>query len=553
MQSARFATIVAIVASSLTAVPAISQTPKPDLVVLIAIDQFGSQLFNKWRASVSNGLKHIASEGIIYSNAFQSHGVTETCPGHSTLLTGKHPGRTGIVANEWFDAQTGKDIYCVADSTFTSANNPQARKVGPGLLTTDTLGDWLKAQQPESRVVAVSGKDRASITMGGHQADAVFWYEDNFGFTTFLAAGQDAGVKLAPVAALNSRIQAEAKTVPPWTYLDDSCRSLEGEYKLGDVTWHSKLPPEIPQKEGAARTNVRPLHIMDPLTAEAARQLVAYYQLGKRGVTDLLAVSFSATDFIGHGYGTQGPEMCDHIHRLDVVLGEFLSFLDGLGSRVLVVVTGDHGGSDFAERLALQGFAAAKRIDGKTFLANINTDLKANLSLNFDPLLSPDMVQFYAVDDKRRSLDEPLRSRILAAAIDILKGRPEVEEAFALSDLLEHKVVRSAPSDYSLLDRFSQSVMRGRSGDILVAYKAGVSTSRILPTRFIMGHAGPYAPDTSVPIIFLWRQARAQTRLQPVDTTSIAPTLANIMRITTPPDLDGHCLDIGYEGAPLCK
>ena len=222
MQSARFATIVAIVASSLTAVPAISQTPKPDLVVLIAIDQFGSQLFNKWRASVSKGLKHIASEGIIYSNAFQSHGVTETCPGHSTLLTGKHPGRTGIVANEWFDAQTGKEVYCVADSTVTSANNPQARKVGPGLLATDTLGDWLKAQEPESRVVAVSGKDRASITMGGHQADAVFWYEDNFGFTTFLAAGQDAGTKLAPVAALNSRIQAEAKTVPPWTYLDNS-------------------------------------------------------------------------------------------------------------------------------------------------------------------------------------------------------------------------------------------------------------------------------------------------------------------------------------------
>ena len=245
--------------------------------------------------------------------------------------------------------------------------------------------------------------------------------------------------------------------------------------------------------------------------------------------------------------------MCDHIRRLDAVLGEFLSFLDGLGSRVLVVVTGDHGGSDFAERLALQGFAAAKRIDGKTFLANINTELKAKLSLNFDPLLSPDMVQFYAVDDKRRSLDEPLHFRILAAAIDILKVRPEVEEAFALSDLLEHKVVRSAPSTTLCLTASLRASCEDGLATSSLLTRLAFPLRESLPTRFIMGHAGPYAPDTSVPIIFLWRQARAQTRLQPVDTTSIAPTLANIMQMATPPDLDGHCLDIGYEGAPLCK
>jgi hypothetical protein len=113
-------------------------------------------------------------------------------------------------------------------------------------------------------------------------------------------------------------------------------------------------------------------------------------------------------------------------------------------------------------------------------------------------------------------------------------------------------VVGSAPSDYSLRDRFSQSVMQGRSGDILVAYKSGISISPILPTRFIMGHSGPYAHDTAVPIVFWWQGAKPQTRLLPVDTTSIGPTLANIAGVKVPGDLDGSCLEIGYPGAPPC-
>lgn len=543
---------VALLTCLLTIAPAAAQAPKPDLIVLIAIDQLGTQLFNRWRTSASKGLERIADEGILYGNAYQSHGITETCAGHSTLLTGKHPSHTGIVANGWYDGASGKNVYCVADSKFTPAHDAKARKVGPGLLATDTLGDWLKAQQPNARVVSLSCKDRASITMGGHHADAVFWCEDNFGFTTFVAEGEDAAAKLAPLAEINAKVQAEAQSVPPWTYADESCRSLEASYQLGDVTWHSKLPPEIPQKAGAPPAKVRPLHIMDPLTAQAARQLVAHYQLGKRGVTDLLAVSFSATDFIGHGYGTQGPEMCDQMHRLDIILGEFLTFLEGLGSRVLVVVTGDHGGSDFPERLAMQGFASAKRVDRKAFLGGVNADLKTKLSLAADPLVSPDMVQFYAVGADRKALPEPMRSQVIAAAVDAFKARPEVEDAFTLTDLLEHKVAASAPSDYSLRDRFSQSVMQGRSGDIIVAYKSGVSVAPILLTRFIMGHSGPYAHDTAVPIVFWWPGAKPQTRLLPVDTTSIAPTLANIAGITPPGDLDGPCLDIGYPGASPC-
>jgi len=543
---------VAAAALAASAPPAISQT-RPDLVVLIAVDQFGAGLFDRSRSRYQAGLKRIADESIVYSSAYQAHGLTETCAGHSTMLTGKHPSRTGIVANEWYDASTGRQVYCVSAPEFTAAHNPTARKVGPTLLDATTLGDWMKDQQPASRVVAVSGKDRTSITLAGHRADGVYWFEDNVGFTTYLAAGEDGAQKLAPLAQLNARIKTAWASPPDWTYVEESCRKLEADYQFGNVTWRSKLPPVPPAADGATPATIRPVHIIDPFTLDAARTLIDHYELGRRGVTDLLAVGFSATDYVGHSYGTQGPEMCDHIHRLDALVGEFLTFLERLDRRVLVVMTADHGGGDFVERLAQQGYADAKRINGRAVLAGINAALKQRFSLAADPLIAPDTTQLYAVDAKGLALSEPLRTQVIEAAVATLNSRPEIEAAFSLKELLAHKVTASAVSEYSLRDRYAQSVMAGRSGDILVALKAGISVTPAVPTRSLMSHTGPHRYDMAVPIIFWWPGMKAQTRILPVDTTMIAPTLANIIGVKAPDDLDGTCFDLGYPGAPSCR
>jgi hypothetical protein len=124
--------------------------------------------------------------------------------------------------------------------------------------------------------------------------------------------------------------------------------------------------------------------------------------------------------------------MCDQLYRLDAQIGAFLAFLDGLGTRVLVVMTGDHGGSDFVERLALRGFANVRRIDSKVLLKAVNDELKTKFSLTADPLITPDFTQFYAVDDKKRALGEPLRTTVIEAALAIINARPEEEEAFSL-------------------------------------------------------------------------------------------------------------------------
>jgi predicted AlkP superfamily pyrophosphatase or phosphodiesterase len=535
--------------------PAAAAAPKkPDLVVMVAVDQFGSALFNRWRSRFGAGLARLEREGIVYDNAYQSHGLTETCPGHSTLLTGKTPARTGIVGNSWFDSATGKEVYCLAAPEYSDALDPKGLKVGPTNITASTLGDWLKQASPQSRVVAVSGKDRASITLAGHRADATFWYVDNLGFTTYLAKGEDAAAKLAPVAALNAKIQRDYVPAPDWTYKHEACKAYEGHWRIGSTDWKSTLPPQAPpERPGAAPGKARALQIMDPLTLEAAFTLLDHYQLGRRGVTDLLAVSFSATDFIGHGYGTDGPEMCEQMHLLDTLVGQLLARLDALGVNVVLAFSADHGGTDFPERLAQRGFPEARRVDGGAWLKSVNAEIKAKLGLAHDPLASPDLAQFYAVGADRKRVAEPLHSRIVDAALEVMRRRPEVQAAYPLTELLANYPKDVGPDQLTLRDRFAQNAMAGRSGDILLAYRQGITVATPRVTRFVESHAGPYDLDRQVPIVFWWRGAPAQSRILPITTTDIAPTLAHIAGIGAPADLDGRCLNLANFGIGPCS
>jgi len=188
--------------------------PAPRLVVVISIDQFSSNLFTQHRPEFTGGLGKLAREGVVYPNGYQSHAMTETCPGHSTLLTGKHPNKTGISANDWYDASQGKQVYCLGDDSVTLAHDAKGRAVSPRNMVATTYGDWLKAVSPTSRVFGVSGKDRGAITMAGHKADGAFWLQPGFGFTTYVPPGDTAEARLKPVAAFNARMLADLKKHP---------------------------------------------------------------------------------------------------------------------------------------------------------------------------------------------------------------------------------------------------------------------------------------------------------------------------------------------------
>lgn len=532
-----------------TTAPALApaaERPTPSLIVTVVVDQLSANLFNQYRSQFTGGLKTLADQGMVSINGYQTHGVTVTCAGHSTVLTGAHPARSGIPANDWIDTTTGQETYCLAAprNTLAHGKNTDNGPVGPGQLSASTLGDWLKAVSPESRVYGVSGKDRGAINLAGHKGDGAFWLTDNFGFTTYVEPGQSAEARLAPVAALNARmIDRFTRQAPSWTYSNAACRRLEGQWTIAGQTFDSKVPP--------ANFRLDNSPILDELTIEGAIELMDRQQLGRRGVTDMLGVSLSATDRIGHSYGTQGPEMCEQMLRLDAALGAFLDKLSTVPGGAIVVLTADHGGSDFPERTAVEGYPNAGRVD-RALQPRVNAALKARFGLDADPVVSS-AGGFVIVDKDRKSLPEPLRSQVLAAALELLNAEPQVALAVARDELLAEPAPNSInPEDLNVRERLRLSAVAGRSPDILRAWQPGL-TGQGRVGGAISSHGSPWDYDRRVPIVFWWPGAEGQERFLPMRTIDIAPTLANLIGVTPDAPIDGRCMDLPQFAKGRCE
>lgn len=532
-----------------TPVRAAPQAGTPHLIVTLSVDQFGSILFNQYRGRLNGGLNRLSEQGRVYQNGYQAHALTETCPGHSTILTGANPERTGIPANDWTGRTDGREVYCLAapQNTLAHGRNTDNGPVGPDQMRVDTLGDWLQARSPDSRIFAVSGKDRGAITLAGHHGKP-FWYTDDFGFTTYVEPGQTAADRLAPVAALNARIAARLAANPvTWTYTHDACRALEGTWTVGEQTFRSALPPANLQLDTSPT--------LDELTLEAATDLLQTQQLGQRGVVDMLGVSLSATDRVGHQFGQQGPEMCEQMHRMDTALGAFLDRLAEVPGGVVLVLTADHGGSDVPERMAEEGHPLAGRLD-PALLPRVNADLRAKYSLGADPLVSGGSGLMIAGEGGVPLTDAGLRVRIGADAVAALRAHPQIAGAWTMEEIMASPMpaADASPDELTLLERQRLSAVPGRSADILVVYTQGLLRSRGRVGATIANHGSPWDYDRRVPIIF-WSPGVTvgQERPLPIRTIDIAPTLANVIGVPTPDTVQGRCIDLGLFGdAPAC-
>jgi len=302
--------------------------PRPALVVLLSVDQLSAGLFDQYRGRFQGGLRRLVNERVVFPNGYQSHAATETCPGHSTLLTGRHPAGTGIIGNQWYAATNTpegkrelKKQYCVWDPGSPVPGRPKDPR-GPRNLRVTTLGDWMHRADRNSRTVAVSGKDRAAITMAGHDPTGVYWWDNERGFNTYVPEGATEEGRLEPVKPFNEALAARWASQPPeWRVADSACTALSGRERYGALVLDHVVPPPLvragqrgplQQDKGFIKW-LRASPVLDELTLDLASRLVDRFALGRRGATDLLAVSLSATDYIGHKYGNQGPEMCDQL------------------------------------------------------------------------------------------------------------------------------------------------------------------------------------------------------------------------------------------------
>jgi predicted AlkP superfamily pyrophosphatase or phosphodiesterase len=534
--------------------------PSPHLILLISVDQFSADLFNSFRADFHGGLRTL-SQGIVYSNAFHFHGVTETCSVHAVIASGRHPNATGIIANQWYDQSASLDRYCTDDGVHVAARATRKLGVGPGMLEVSTLGDWLKAASPANRVFSVAGKDRSAIMMGGHQPDGAFWFDGKTGFDSWGDTAAEAQRRLAPLATLNSALEKRLAAKPPvWTYADESCRAREAQFPLaGGGVFRAHLPPDAPASvpgRPAASGPALPPWLYDAITVDAAIDLIDGQHLGRSPGTDLLAVGLSATDMVGHAYGTQGPEMCDQMARVDAQIGRLLKRVEALGIPFVVALTADHGGGDIPERLAERGYGDAGRIDTKAMLADINAAVRAGTAIDWDALRPAffDPTQLVIVGADGRALGDPgLKARIAEAAAARARTLPGIAAAWTASEL----AARQVPADVSpdllpVADRMALSVFAGRSGDVLLAADPLKVPAPPLPGLFMMGHSGPSDFNRRVPLLFWWPGAPQQERALPVAVVDLAPTLAALAGVAPTAATDGHCLELGGD-RPVCN
>ena len=523
--------------------PAVA-APRPRLVVVISVDQLAEGLLEQWGPGLPGGLGRLYREGCTFRNAYQAHGATETGPGHSTLLTGRHPMHTGIAANQWREAAGA--VYCVGDPAHPVLGAPAGGAgAGPRFLAGTTLGGWLHQQVPGSRMFAVSGKDRSAILMAGAQAEGVYWFAGPAGFTTSTAY---AGTLPSWLRAGNQGLLERLAREPlAWTALEGQAQPPSATFAVAGRRVTFGLPRSI-RAAGAALDDgfwdrYRASPFLDQATLGAALALADGEGLGSGPGVDVLALGLSATDYVGHAFGNAGPEMADHLRRLDQALGRFLAQLAARVPGVWVVLTADHGAADLPERRQAQGLPG-QRVEPRAWQAGLERQLRLALGGARPYFLPMTGDQLYLDPDAVRASGHS-RAEVLAAAAGAARATPEVEAAFSAEALAAFQPEPGPPDRTSLETRVRLSFVAGRSGDLLVVFKPYTTLG-----AGVAGHGSPHDYDRKVPLVF-WGPWRAETREEPVSTVDLAPTLALELGIRTGEPVDGAPLKLTPRTPPL--
>jgi predicted AlkP superfamily pyrophosphatase or phosphodiesterase len=538
--------MTAPVTPAATPVPAAAQSARPQLLLAVSIDQLSADVFAQYREHFTGGFARLLT-GAVFPSGFQSHGATETCPGHSTILTGTHPARNGIIANNWFNpaiARADKKIYCSEDLSdpASTSGNPV---VSANLLKVPTLGELMKAAHPATRNVAVSAKDRAVVMMGGHKIDAGYWWKGN-GFVTFKGrdltpAAQTANLATSALLAKG----APALKAPVWCGSRDHAVAIGG----GTVgTYRFALP------KGAKPDVLRVSPRMDGATVDLAVGLVDELKLGQGDATDLLSVSLSASDYIGHAVGTEGVEMCIQMAELDNSLGRLFAALDKRKIDYLVVLTADHGGHDAPERLRQQAMPGAARADKALVPAALGAEItrRTGITAPQGPLIYGDgpFGDMYV----NAAVTGDAKARVVNELVSLTRNHPQVTAVFTAAELVATPVPAGNPQDWTIRERLRASFMAERSGDVVVVLNRAVTP---IPEpyvgAYVATHGSVWDYDRRVPMLF-WRKGMVGfEQPNPVETVDIAPSLASVIGLQLDDGaFDGRCLDLDAGTGNTC-
>ncbi len=513
-------------AASLPATAGPGGAARPRLVLFIAVDQMHYEYLTRFASLYEGAFKRINERGAVFSNAYYRHANSETGPGHSVLLSGRHARDTGIVANEWYDRLRG-EVNVVDDPASRPLPGP-GRGASPAHFIGPTLGDLLKKASPASRVVGVAMKDRSAILMTGPRADAAYWYEQeagSFGSSTYYMR------ELPPwLADWNARRPIDALFGRTWTrFLPDEVPYLRlagpddvrGEWDDVDTVFPHKIRGAAGSKE--FYDEVRRAPFIDELTLEVALRAMKAHDLGRDEATDILAVGFSATDVIGHTYGPDSQEIMDQMLRLDRTVGRLLDAAEARAGRgrVLAGLSADHGSMPLVELLQARG-VEARRVKPAEILDPVRQALSARFPGAGELIRMIEVPHFYLDLDaihrqglKRSDVEGVVKEALLATGF--------VRRVYTSADLLG-----DPPADDPDFVLVRNSYFEPRSPQVTASLKPYVYvSSRVGGT----GHGSLNDYDRHVPVAFLGPGIRAGRYEAACGPHDIAPTLAALLGV----------------------
>ncbi len=528
-------TLLPIILLALAGHPASAQmrsASKPKLIVFITIDAMRADYLPRFEKQLTGGLGKLYKGGAVFTNAFQDHAITETAPGHAATMSGRFPVHTGIMTN----------IAGVNDTTVALVD-ADGLGASPFRFRGTTLTDWLVAKDPRTRALSVSRKDRGAILPIGRSKQHVFWYAANGNFTT--STYYDMSLP-EWVRAFNARKLAASYAGRAWQLLlparaysePDSVPLESGGVGVTFPHYESRVA------DSAARF-LSEFPWMDELTLDFAMAGVKALNLGAGPQTDVLAISLSTTDAVGHRYGPDSRELHDQILRVDRALGLFLDSLFRIRNRneVVIALTADHGLTPFPEVHAHDPNAGAIRVNVQPVLERLSNSLatagvpgtgltntfgvyKGNGFLFDSGVLELDRAALARANINKDSLVQSVRSAFLHV--------PGVARAERISDLVRRDTIN---------DRIARRWLHIFSDEEQAALVVSLAPYNYwLAGYWQAQHGSPNDPDAHVPIIFYGRDVRPGRYGEFARVVDMAPTLAAIVGVTPQEKLDGHVL-----------
>lgn len=507
---------------------------RPKLVVGIVVDQMRYDfLYRYWDFYADRGFKKLVSKGFSFKQAHYNYAPTVTGPGHASIYTGSTPAFHGIAGNNWYEASLGRKVYCTEDNTVRSIGaDGKAGLMSPRNLQATTIGDQLRlSNQFRSKVIGVAIKDRGGILPAGHSANAAYWFDGKSG--NFISSSYYMDSLPKWVNSFNAMRYAEMYGKRTWTPLV-SGSDLVGKVATADTASYENaldktvgptLPVDLSKLTSKDFDAIRITPFGNQLTADFALAVLKGEALGKGAVTDMLCVSFSSTDYVGHSYGPNSLESADVYIRLDREIARLIEAAEqqaGKGN-VLVFLTADHGINEIPAFLSRNKLPGGLSYSDKLIVDSVNLHLAARFGVN-DLVIETADQQLYldqtAINQVREGADAVERE-----VVKRLEKFFFIMKAFRSGELALH----------GSINPFAARLYKGhhpkRSGQVHFAMLPGwIDGYSAKGTT----HSAPFEYDTHVPVIFYGWKVREGSSSQSVDITDIAPTVCNLLNIMAP-------------------